>query len=61
MLKAWHIHGNMPHGGANFYPLLAEVGKAQPSRAVFPAPELSWKKRLAYTIITGEKVSQYHR
>ncbi len=49
MLKAWHIHGNMPHGGANFYPLLAEVGKAQPSRAVFPAPELSWKKRLAYT------------
>ena len=27
MLKAWHTHGNTPHGGADFYPLLAEVGK----------------------------------
>jgi hypothetical protein len=26
MLKAWHTHGNTPHGGADFYPLLAEVG-----------------------------------
>jgi hypothetical protein len=27
MLKTWHMHGNTPHGGADFYPLLAEVGK----------------------------------
>jgi hypothetical protein len=27
MLKAWHTHGNTPHGGADFYPLLAKVGK----------------------------------
>ena len=26
--KAWHTHGNTPHGGADFYPLLAEVGKS---------------------------------
>ena len=25
--KAWHIHGNPPHSEADFYPLLAEVGK----------------------------------
>jgi hypothetical protein len=25
--KAWHIHGNPPHGAADFYPLLLEVGK----------------------------------
>ena len=27
MLKAWHTHGNTSHGGADFYPLLAKVGK----------------------------------
>ncbi len=27
MLKAWHTHGNPPHGGADFYPLLVKVGK----------------------------------
>ena len=27
MLKAWHTHGNTPHGGVYFYPFLAEVGK----------------------------------
>ena len=27
MLKAWHNHGNMLPGGADFYLLLAEVGK----------------------------------
>jgi hypothetical protein len=26
MLKAWHTHGNTPHGGVDFYPLLAKVG-----------------------------------
>ena len=25
--QAWHIHRNPPHGEADFYPLLAEVGK----------------------------------
>ena len=25
--KARHTHWNTPHGGADFYPLLAEVGK----------------------------------
>ena len=27
MLKAWHTHGNTLPGGADFYPLLAKVGK----------------------------------
>ena len=27
MLKAWHTHGNMLPGGADFYPLLPEVGR----------------------------------
>jgi len=27
MLKAWHTHGNMLPGGAEFYPLLPKVGK----------------------------------
>jgi hypothetical protein len=27
MLKAWHTHNKTPHGGADFYPLLGEVGK----------------------------------
>jgi len=25
--KAWRTHGSKPHGGTDFYPLLAEVGK----------------------------------
>ena len=25
--KTWHIHRNTPHGEADFYPLLAQVGK----------------------------------
>jgi hypothetical protein len=25
MLKAWHTHGNTPHEGADFYPLLRQV------------------------------------
>ena len=27
MPKALHTHGNTPHGGADFYPLLPEVGQ----------------------------------
>jgi hypothetical protein len=35
MLKAWHTHGNTPHGGADFYPLLAETSQeAHPSPLV---------------------------
>ena len=35
MLKAGHTHGNPPHGGADFYPDLAKVGKeAQAMRAL---------------------------
>jgi hypothetical protein len=27
MPKAWHTHGNKPHRGEDFYPLLAKVSK----------------------------------
>ena len=29
--KARHLCGNLPHGETDFYPLLAKVGKAEPS------------------------------
>lgn len=36
MPKAWHVHGNTSHGGTDFYPDLAKVGKVMLKEPVLP-------------------------
>ena len=64
MPKARHTRGNTPHGGADFYPLLAKVGKAMLKELVLPVTHRfiqCWEQGKARKASNGAESIFQHR